>query len=126
VFAQCFATEKGSAEAIDAAAHLSPNALLQKYGALEQVVWAGEGAGQQLEVLTAWAADRGISVSESLNDSGWTIVRETNNLANAVAALALEQFKAGRTSSAEELHAVYVRASDAEINERWKQEKDRA
>jgi len=127
VFAQRFATEQGSVEAIDTAAHLSPGALLERYGNLERVTWAGEGAGQQLELLTTWARDKGFPLFDSgQNDSGWTIITETNNLANAVAALALKEDEAGRSLSAEELHAVYVRASDAEINERWQQEKAEA
>ena len=127
VFAQRFATYQGSVAAIDTAAHLSPEALLEKYGNCEQLTWAGEGAGQQLELLTTWARDKGFPLIDAgQNDSGWTIIPETNNLANAVAALALKEEQAGRTLSAAELHAVYVRASDAEINERWQQEKAEA
>ena len=127
VFAQRFATEQGDVQAIDTAAHLSPGALLERYGNLERVTWAGEGAGQQLELLTTWGRDKGFPLFDSRqNDSGWTIITETNNLANAVAALALKEDEAGRSLSAEDLHAVYVRASDAEINERWQQEKAEA
>ena len=126
VFAQRFAAEKGSVKAMDTAAHLSPPALLERYGALETLTWAGDGARQQIELLTTWASDKGFSVADSgSNGSGWKIIDETNNLAEAVAALALKQFEAGKSSSADELHAVYVRASDAEINERWQQEKAR-
>ena len=126
VFAQRFATEKGSVDAIDTAAHLSPAALLERYGALESLTWAGDGARQQIDLLTTWARDKGFSVADSgSNGSGWKIIDGTNNLAEAVAALALEQFEAGKSSSADELQAVYVRASDAEINERWQQEKAR-
>lgn len=127
VFAQRFTTEKGSVEAFDAAAHLSPQALLDKYGDLSPVTWAGDGAGQQIELLTEWARAKGFPIADTgPNDSGWMIIRETNNLATAVAALALKEFAAGKSSSAEELHAVYVRASDAEINARWQSEKAQA
>jgi tRNA threonylcarbamoyladenosine biosynthesis protein TsaB len=124
VFAQRFAVEQGRVEALDAAAHLSPGALLEKYGALESLTWAGEGAGQQLDLLTAWARDKSLPLGQ--NDSGWTIIPVTNNLARAVAALAVTDDEAGRSLSAAELHAVYVRASDAEINERWQQRKAEA
>lgn len=126
VFAQRFSTGKGSVEAIDTAAHLSPRALLGKYGELESLAWAGDGAHQQIELLTAWATDKGFPVNGSgANDSGWKIIEQTDNLAEAVAVLALKGYEEGKSSSAEELHAVYVRASDAEINERWQQEKAR-
>lgn len=124
VFAQRFSTENGRVAAHDAAAHLSPQALLEKYGTFERLTWAGEGARQQFELLTTWARDKGFSVTDSGSvDSGWEIVQETNNLAEAVAALALVEYEAGKSSSAEDLHAVYVRASDAEINARWQSEK---
>jgi tRNA threonylcarbamoyladenosine biosynthesis protein TsaB len=127
VFAQRFAIEQGTVEALDTAAHLSPGALLEKYGNLGRVTWAGEGAGHQLELLTTWARDNGFPLIDSgQNDSGWTIIPETNNLAHAVAALALKEEEAGRSLSAEELQAVYVRASDAEINELWQQRKAEA
>ncbi len=127
VFAQHFSTEQGSVAAIDAAAHLSPRALLEKYGNLADVTWAGDGAGQQIDLLTTWAREKGLRLTDSgSNESGWRIIQETDDLAKAVAALALTEYKAGRSSSAEELHAVYVRASDAEINERWQQEKAQA
>jgi tRNA threonylcarbamoyladenosine biosynthesis protein TsaB len=127
VFAQRFATGQGIVEAVDTAAHLSPGALLEKYGNLERVTWAGEGAGQQLQLLTTRARDQGWPLIDPIESGpGWTIISETGNLANAVAALALKEEEAGRSLSAEELHAVYVRASDAEINERWPQPKAEA
>jgi tRNA threonylcarbamoyladenosine biosynthesis protein TsaB len=127
VFAQRFAAEKGSVEATDDAAHLSPRALLERYGHLEHVTWAGDGAAQQTELLTDWAGDKGFPVSDSRsNNSGWRILQETDNLAKAIAALAHKEYEAGRATNADGLHAVYVRASDAEINERWQQEKARA
>ena len=127
VFAQRFATEKGRVEAIDAAAHLSPQALLDKYGSREDLTWAGEGARQQIELLTTWATEKGFPITNSgSNGFGWKVIQETPNLAQSVAALALEEYEAGNSLSAEELHAVYVRASDAEINARWQYEKAEA
>lgn len=127
VFAQRFSTGKGSVEAIDTAAHLSPGALLERYGELDHLTWAGEGAQQQIDLLTSWARDKGFTITESgSNDPGRTIIQETKNLAEAVAVLALKEYEAGKLLGAEDLHAVYVRASDAEINERWQQAKAEA
>jgi tRNA threonylcarbamoyladenosine biosynthesis protein TsaB len=126
VFAQRFLVEKGSVAAIDTAAHLSPAALLEKYGEIKSLTWTGEGAHQQIERLIGWARDKGFPLTGSSNGSGWKIVQETYNLAESLAVLAVQAFEEGKSSSAAELHAVYVRASDAEINERWQQEKARA
>jgi tRNA threonylcarbamoyladenosine biosynthesis protein TsaB len=124
VFAQRYATVMGSVEAIDAAAHLSPQGLLEKYGSLDRLSWAGEGAQQQIELLTTWAKGKGFPITDSgPKELGWNIIRETHNLAHSIAALALKEYEAGKSLSAEELHAVYVRASDAEINARWQLEK---
>ena len=124
VFAQRFSMEQGSVERIDDAAHLSPQALLEKYGALSCLTWAGEGAHQQIELLTKWATEKGFPINDlGSRDAGWKVIQDTPNLAHSVAALALKDYQAGKTSSAEELHAVYVRASDAEINARWQYEK---
>jgi len=46
-----------------------------------------------------------------------------DQLAISIAALALEVYRCGNTVSPEDLQAVYVRASDAEINEQWQQQK---
>jgi len=121
LFSQRFSSEKGSVRTIDTAAHVSPRALLEKYGEIKPLTWAGEGAHQQIDLLTEWAREKRFFVTE--NGSDWKIVEETNNLAEAVAALALKGYRAGESLSAEELRAVYVRPSDAEINERWQQEK---
>lgn len=115
VFAQMFFVEQGSVEPRDRAAHLSPPALLETYGKSPNLTWVGEGALQQFQSLTEWGANH------SLN---WTITKEAeNNLAPAIAALATVDFRAGKAANAEELRACYVRPSDAEINERWPQEK---
>ena len=126
VFAQRFLVKQGSVSAIDTAAHLSPGALLVKYGEIESLMWTGEGAHQQIETLTTWAGDKGFPLTDSANGSGWKIIQETYNLAESVAVLAFKALEEGKSSSAAELQAVYVRASDAEINERWQQEKARA
>src|SRR5262245_6079556 len=119
LFAQRFSSEKGSVRAIDTAAHLSPRALLEKYGEISQLTWTGEGAHQQFDLLSGWARAKGFPANQ--DRSGWKMIEESNNLAEAVAALALKAYRAGESLSAQELRAVYVRPLDAEINERWKQ-----
>jgi tRNA threonylcarbamoyladenosine biosynthesis protein TsaB len=124
VFAQMFSTEKGSVTPVDKAAHLSPQALNEKYGALPRLSWAGEGARQYREALGTWARERGLQFEEAAaNGSGWSLLPESPELAVSVAALALIACREGKSTTATLLQAVYVRASDAEINERWQREK---
>ena len=124
LFAQLFSVGDGQVRELDTAAHLSPIALLEKYGAGQQLVWAGEGAHQQVEALRAWADSHNISFNDSgAKQNAWSLAPHTNQLAISVAALALNAYRCGETVSPNELKAVYVRASDAEINEKWQREK---
>lgn len=124
VFAQLFSADNGDVRAIDAAAHLSPRALLEKYGETSALSWAGEAAHQQSDALRTWARDKNLEFSQTATDnSGWSVTTNVNNLAPSVAAIALAEYREGKSVAADKLHAVYVRASDAEINERWQQEK---
>ena len=124
VFAQMFSVTKGNVEAVDEAAHLTPQALLEKYGELAYLTWAGEGAHQQRETLKGWAARQGFQFDEmAAGYPGWKIIPDLNGLAASVASLALKEHGAGKAARPEEVQAVYVRASDAEINERWQTEK---
>ena len=48
----------------------------------------------------------------------WSLAPQAGAYAAEVAALALAEYRAGRTLQAAELRALYVRLSDAEMNER--------
>ena len=103
VFAQMFAVRDGDVRALDAAVHLTPSALLERYGAASNLVWAGEGAHLQRELLQGSA------------DQGWKLApREP--LAAAVGRLAFQEWLANRLVGPQDLHANYLRASDADIN----------
>lgn len=115
LFAQKFAIDDGEARELDQAAHLSLEAILEKYAEAPGLAWAGEGAQLNSEILTAWAQDHDIH--------SWRIAQPSGDLARSIAALALNSYRAGDTVSPSDLHAVYVRASDAEINEKWQQGK---
>ena len=58
------------------------------------------------------------SLSEAQRRRAWVLARPGGPYAAEVAALAVRAYKAGRASSAAELRALYVRLSDAELNER--------
>jgi len=127
LFAQMFSVDDGQVRELDTAAHLSPAAIFEKYGTAQGIRWAGDGAHQQSEGLRDWARARHLSLKgpdESDAETGeWSLAPATDTLAVSVAALALNAYRRGDTVSPNDLRAVYVRASDAEINEKWQREK---
>jgi tRNA threonylcarbamoyladenosine biosynthesis protein TsaB len=119
LFAQMFSVGDAQVRELDAAAHLSPNAILEKYGEASELVWTGEGAHQLAETLRAWAKTRNVTFdASSPGRTTWSVAPRTDRLAISIAALALSAYQSGNTVGPNELRAVYVRASDAEINEK--------
>jgi tRNA threonylcarbamoyladenosine biosynthesis protein TsaB len=117
VFVQMFAVNEGTVEPLDAADHISPQAVLAKYGSYSRLKWAGEGAHMQIETLQAGAASRGFEFRSKIADTptnGWTVAPQTA-LAEAVAKLAMREWLAGKLIEPQELQANYLRASDAEL-----------
>lgn len=124
LFAQSFSVEDGQVRALDAAAHLTPRRILESYGKAQELRWAGEGAHQQAEILREWAQSNDIPFVESGPDhKGWSLAPAVDHLAGSIASLAFNAYRNGSTVSPDDLQAVYVRASDAEINEKWQPEK---
>ena len=109
VFAQRFSRNDGELSAIDEAQHLAPTAVAEKYDGLGSLTFAGEGVRM---CETVGAAN---NVQMSSADSA--------PLAASVAVLSFRAYREGKAVAPDDLHAVYVRASDAEINERWQQQK---
>lgn len=129
VFAQMLAVdESGDVKPLDAPAHLPPDKLLDKARAMRNLRWAGEGARLNLEAIMAVAHSEGILLcDETLNDHTernceelWTLAASSEKLAADVAALALFRVRSGEMIKPEQLQALYVRASDAEIKEERK------
>jgi tRNA threonylcarbamoyladenosine biosynthesis protein TsaB len=118
VFAQMFAVRDDEVEPLDEPAHISPNALVAKYGSYPQLAWAGEGAHAQVELIRREARAKGIELKVGANESdtnGWMLAPPTPGLAENVARLAFREWRRGNVIDPEELRANYVRASDAEI-----------
>lgn len=108
VFAQMFTvSDEGVVTDLSAAAHLSPEKLLERYAAFEDVLWAGSGTEQQRDLLERFTEGKGHL---------WRIADAETNLARHVAALALQAFRTGKLQSPDALSAIYVRPSDAELN----------
>ena len=127
VFAQMFSvSEDGKVAELDSAAHLSPLALLARYGDLKNLKWAGNGAHLHRSLLAKQADEQGICFLEDLIDERkteqvlgiWELAAPEPNLAKHVAALALQLFQSAAIQLPHSLKAIYVRPSDAELNQK--------
>ena len=125
LFAQSFSvSEDLSVNELDAAAHLSPQRLVEKYGDRKELLWAGPGAHQHRELLEGFAQQMGIDFIEDSPDHHgqtranlWRLAAKETNLARHAAALGLLLFERGEVQSADTIQAIYVRPSDAELNQ---------
>ena len=124
LFAQMFSVSaQAGVTAIDAVAHISPAKVLEKYGTLANICWSGEGAHLYRDLIHECAEREGhplIDMEGVANPSagqGWRIAPKRPNLAQHVASLALTRFQENKLDTAHTLRAIYVRPSDAELNE---------
>jgi tRNA threonylcarbamoyladenosine biosynthesis protein TsaB len=128
LFAQMFSVSQNqTVTEIDSPAHLSPPRLIEKYGKQLNIIWAGPGAHQQREFLEDAARQLSLALVEESIDSSlhpgakqgsiWRLAPREPNLARHAAALALRLFDRGKVQSAETIQAIYVRPSDAELNQ---------
>lgn len=122
LFAQGFRVgNTGEIIPLDKPAHVAPAALFESLRQYRSIIWAGEGAYAQREKIHAMAYDAGISFieesgeKESGLDEGWVLASPVENLASYTGLLALEHYRRGETSGPHDLHAIYVRPSDAEL-----------
>jgi len=122
VFAQMFSVSVDEIVALDAAAHLSPHRLIERYGGISDLRWAGPGAHLHRALLHDFAERHAIGFADSAGKSdvpqeGWSLAPAETCLARQIAILALRCFAVGQLQDAESLRAIYVRPSDAEINQ---------
>ena len=118
VFAQMFAVRDDAIEPLDEPAHISPQALIARYGTYPQLTWAGEGAHAQIDLLRSEARAKGIELTVDTRQqetNGWRLAPPARRLAEDVARLAFREWRRGNVIDPAELRANYVRASDAEI-----------
>ena len=113
VFAQRFTLHEGIVAPVDEPQHLTPRAVREKYAAVEGLQFAGDGVPM---------------VKNSISDSETSILfaSESPILAPSIAVLGYRAYQDGKAVPPENLQAVYVRASDAEINERWQKQQQPA
>ncbi|HEY0376896.1 MAG TPA: tRNA (adenosine(37)-N6)-threonylcarbamoyltransferase complex dimerization subunit type 1 TsaB [Pyrinomonadaceae bacterium] len=130
VFAQLVKVDaSGDVHPLEEPAHLTPQRLLEKVRTMRHLRWAGEGALAHGEALRALAQSEEIPFSrEDANGiearggaQGWTLAPPPSILAAEVAGLALMRARSAQVSPPDQLRAVYVRPSDAELNERCRE-----
>src|SRR6266850_2544028 len=128
VFAQMFSVSQDeTVTELDSAAHLSPQRMVEKYAAFTDLTWAGPGAHLRRQFLEDYAQRLGISFVEETSEmpdhtqrqcsNVWRLATSELNLARHVAALALQLFETGELQSPHSVRAIYVRPSDAELNQ---------
>lgn len=127
VFAQMFSVSAGGrVKDLDAAAHLAPTQMLAKYSVVRSLRWAGPGAHLHHDLIEKQAAQLGLTFSEVWSapppdvatGEFWQLTENEENLSRHVAALALQAYNANEILSPESLSAIYVRPSDAELNQK--------
>lgn len=121
MFAQLLSVSpEGTVTEIDAPAHLSPLGVIDRYGALPNLRWAGQGAQIQRDLLRDHAQERGVEfrvegiAPTEVSHQCWTLAPEILNLGEHVAALSFEQWGRGEVATPSYLTALYVRPADAE------------
>jgi tRNA threonylcarbamoyladenosine biosynthesis protein TsaB len=123
VFAQIFSVAENEVAAKDGPAHLSPAETIARYGNISGVQFSGEGVPKLSDYLRGSVPQSASEESRAQIIKSLETARGSKALAGSVAALALKDYRQGKAVNPEKLHAVYVRPSDAEINERWQQQK---
>ncbi len=136
VFAQLLSVNaQGEMTELERPAHVSPALLIEsRRHSTEGLKWAGSGAQLYAALIGEAALEAAFNLVEEAAEGSsdevrteretqgdvWTLARPVEILATHVAALALQSFAAGQSVEAADLRAIYVRASDAELNEKWR------
>lgn len=126
VFAQLLKVDgAGDVEPLEEPAHVTPRRLLERFARVQPLNWAGEGALAHADAISAQARSDGVPFSQTgegvavhQGAEGWTISAPGRILAREVAWLALTRARRAEFVAPDALRAVYVRPSDAELNER--------
>lgn len=132
IFAQLLkVTSTGAIEELGAPMHISPQLLIEHAARWSLPLhWSGAGAQAYAELLRHAAGQLGIAWQVESDKDGvkevldaeegartWLLAPPLEAYAVEVAGLALLAYERGQTLPAEELRALYVRPSDAELNE---------
>jgi len=115
VFVQMFAVSADNILPLDKATHISPARMLEKYSAWDSLCWCGEGAQVHRDKIRQFANQNARQFNEEGESNGWRLISQTRKLAEHVAALTSRRIVSEELQSAQDLRAIYVRPSDAEL-----------
>jgi tRNA threonylcarbamoyladenosine biosynthesis protein TsaB len=124
VFAQMFSvSNEAMINPLDEPVHISPQKLLERYGAVDNLIWCGEGAQIHRDLIKRRALELGRHFFDGrdnkLDDRAkrrWMLASPISNLAEQVANLANTRMQYNQLDTPITLRAIYVRPSDAELN----------
>jgi tRNA threonylcarbamoyladenosine biosynthesis protein TsaB len=133
VFGQLLRVEaSGVPQPLGDAVHLPPAKLLAGLSGRRELKLAGEAVQLYADEIKAYArqqgialiteAERGDNSSAASSPDTWTLASAAENLALTVAAEARRLYKSGEMGDPEDLRAIYVRPSDAELNEQCREQ----
>lgn len=118
----------GNVEELNAPAHIKPGLLIeQARDSYADARWVGGGAVAHQDLIRETAERAGYDWRELTpleaqegrpHASGWSLIAPVDSYAEQIARLGLLDSEKGTTVDAENLRALYVRPSDAELNER--------
>jgi len=125
VFAQILSADTGGEiEERERPSHVSPARLIERIARLGgSAKWAGGGADKFMELIRDVAGASGLEFRVAEGEScvavqgEWVVEPLRDALALSVAAIARAKFSRGEGEGAEGLRAIYVRPSDAELNQ---------
>ena len=121
VFVQMFSVSTAEVIPLDKPVHISPTAMLERYSDESSICWVGNGSVVHRDRIKTWAEASGrrlIEADHSDSQEGWRLISGPANLAEHVAMLAWYRINKSEVLDANDLRAIYVRPSDAELKTR--------
>jgi tRNA threonylcarbamoyladenosine biosynthesis protein TsaB len=114
-------TAEGGVRPLEPPAHLAPEILFKRVSGIRNLKWAGEAAQVYIETIKTYALAQGLEfqhgrVGAPGEDNAWVVIEAAEVLAADVARLAAGLYPFEGGASAQDLQAIYVRPSDAELN----------
>lgn len=115
VFVQMFSVSPDNIAPLDDATHISPARMFEKYSSWDSLCWCGEGARLHDDKIRQFAKQKGKTFGVERGGKSWTLLSDTPKLAENVAMLAARKIANRDLQSAQDVRAIYVRPSDAEL-----------